>query len=175
METATVTPTTRLRNPATIVPEAMAPLQSLGGLLGELQGAPGRALMLGMLRASQLNGCALCLAGSCFLLKRFGETEDRLFAVPAWRESPKFTAPERAVLALAESMTRMSDRADPVSDAIWEEVARHFSERELALLVLGIATQNLYNRINVTTHQVTADWSAEESGAAPSWDVAAVK
>jgi AhpD family alkylhydroperoxidase len=166
MTEATVTPKTRLKNPAVIVPEAMAPLQALGQLLGELKGGPARALSLAMLRASQLNGCALCLDGSCRMLKQFGETEDRLFAVSAWRESSRFTAPERAALALAEAMTRMSDRSDPVPDVVWEEAARHFAERELAFLVLGIATQNLYNRVNVTTRQVAADWDAD---AAKEW------
>jgi AhpD family alkylhydroperoxidase len=169
MQTSTETPTTRLKNPATIVPEAMAPLQALGELLGQLQGPPARALSLAMLRASQLNGCALCLDGSCLLLRRFGETEERLFAVSAWRESTRFTAPERAALALAEAMTRLSDRSDPVPDAVWDDAARHFGERELAFLVLGIATQNLYNRINVTTRQVAADWGRDDPEAAKKW------
>ncbi len=158
MQQPNAAPSPRLRNPAMIVPEAMAPLQALGQLLGQLRGEPARALSLAMLRASQLNGCALCLAGSCQTLRGMGETEDRLFAVPAWRESTRFTGPERAALALAESMTRLSDRSDPVPDSVWDDAARHFAERELALLVLGIATINLYNRINVTTRQVGEDW-----------------
>jgi AhpD family alkylhydroperoxidase len=171
MPMSTVTPKSRLKNPALLVPEAMAPLQALGQLLGGLKGAPARALALAMLRASQLNGCALCLAGSCQLLRSFGESEERLFAVSAWGESPLFTAPERAALALAESMTRLSDRTDPVPDSVWAEAARHFSERELAFLVLGIAAQNLYNRINVTTRQVTADWEGAQATDSPkAWD-----
>lgn len=153
-------PKARLKNPAMIIREAMEPLQGLGQLLGQLQGAPARALSLAMLRASQLNGCALCLAGACRQLRQFGETEERLLAVPAWRESTCFTTAERAALALAEAMTRLSDRSDPVPDAVWDEVAHHFDERELALLVLGIATENLYNRINVTTRQVAAEWDS---------------
>lgn len=81
MPMTTVTPATRMKNPATIIPEAMAPLQALGQLLGQLQGAPARALSLAMLRASQLNGCALCLDGNCMMLRKFGESEDRIFAV----------------------------------------------------------------------------------------------
>ena len=172
MTMATVTPKTRLKNPAMIVPEAMAPLQALGQLLGQLEDGPARALSLAMLRTSQLNGCALCLAGSCRLLRGFGETEERLFAVSAWRESTRFTAPERAALDLAEAMTRLSDRSDPVPDVVWDEAARHFTERELALLVLGIATQNLYNRINVTTRQVSEDWGdASAADGAKAWSV----
>jgi AhpD family alkylhydroperoxidase len=161
MSTLVSEPKSRLKNPATIVPEAMRPLQELGELLGQLKGEPARALSLAMLRASQLNGCALCLAGSCFQLKQAGETEDRLFAVSAWRESTRFTPPERAALALSESMTRLSDRSDPVPDPVWDEAARHFSERELAFLVLGIATINLYNRVNVATRQVAAEWDSD--------------
>jgi AhpD family alkylhydroperoxidase len=161
MSMATVTPRNRLKSPASIIPEAMAPLQALGQLLGQLKGAPARALALAMLRASQINGCALCLDGSCFQLKQAGETDERLFAVSAWRESTRFTAPERAALALSEAMTRLSDRSDPVPDTIWDEAARHFQERELAYLVLGIATINLYNRINVTTNQVAAEWDRD--------------
>ena len=170
MSNLPVTLKTRLKNPAMLVPEAMAPLQGLGQLLGQLQGEPARALSLAMLRASQLNGCALCLAGSCRMLRSFGESEDRLFAISAWRESTQFTAAERSALALAEAMTRLSDRTDPVPDGIWEEAARHFTERELAFLVLGIATENLYNRINVTTRQVAADWDGE---AAKEWAASA--
>jgi AhpD family alkylhydroperoxidase len=175
MPVSTVTPKSRLKNPATIVPEAMAPLQALGQLLGQMQGPAGRALSLAMLRASQLNGCALCLDGSCMMLKKFGETDERLFAVSAWRESTRFTAPERAALALSESMTRLSDRSDPVPDAVWDEAARHFPERELALLVLGIATQNLYNRVNVTTRQVAADWGGDDPKSAEKWAAEAAK
>jgi AhpD family alkylhydroperoxidase len=175
MSMATVTPKPRLNNPATIVPEAMAPLQALGQLLGQLQGPPARALSLAMLRASQLNGCALCLDGSCMMLKKFGETDERLFAVSAWRESTRFTAPERAALALSEAMTRLSDRSDPVPDPVWDEAARHFSDRELAFLVLGIATQNLYNRVNVTTRQVAADWGDDASDSAKEWAAAGAK
>jgi AhpD family alkylhydroperoxidase len=161
MSMATVTPKSRLKSPAMIIPEATAPLQALGQLLGSVPGAAGRALALAMMRASQLNGCALCLDGSCLTLRNLGESEDRLLAVSTWRESTRFTAPERAALALGEAMTRLSDRPDPVPDSVWDEVARHFGERELAYFVLGIATINLYNRINVTTNQVAAEWGGE--------------
>jgi AhpD family alkylhydroperoxidase len=175
MSAVVVEQQSRMRNPATIVPEAMAPLQSLGQLLGLLQGAPARALSLAMVRASQINGCALCLDGACRLLSQNGETQERLLAGPAWRESTRFTEAERAALALAESMTRLSDRSDPVPDAVWEEAARHFRDRELALIVLGIAVENLYNRINVATHQVEAEWSTEAGKGGPAREGARTK
>jgi alkylhydroperoxidase family enzyme len=74
--------------------------------------------------------------------------------VAAWREAPYFTDAERAALALAEAVTRLSDREDPVPDKVWDEAARHYSEQELGALVLSIGMVNLWNRVNVSTRQV---------------------
>jgi alkylhydroperoxidase family enzyme len=90
--------------------------------------------------------------------KKSGETDDRLFAVAAWREAPYFSEPERAALALSESVTRIADSSDPVPDAIWNEAARHFDEKTLATLVLWIATTNLFNRINAAIRQPAGAW-----------------
>jgi alkylhydroperoxidase family enzyme len=86
--------------------------------------------------------------------KEAGESDERLWAVGAWRESLHFNDAERATLALAEAETQLSDRADPVPDSVWADAARHYDERALATLVLGIGGINLWNRINVTTCQV---------------------
>jgi alkylhydroperoxidase family enzyme len=86
-------------------------------------------------------------------VQKNGETDERLFGVAAWRESPYFTDAERAALALAEAATRLADRADPVPDDVWDAAAKHFTEQELAALVLWIATSNFFNRLNVTTRQ----------------------
>ena len=72
----------------------------------------------------------------------------------AWREAPYFTDAERSALALTEAATRLSDRADPVPDEIWDEAARHYDEPALAVLIINIALINFWNRINVTTRQV---------------------
>ena len=90
--------------------------------------------------------------------RKAGESEDRVFAVAAWREAPYFTDAERAALALTESVTRLSDRADPVPDEVWDEAARHFDEQQLAGLVIAIGTVNLWNRINAATRQVAGAW-----------------
>lgn len=92
--------------------------------------------------------------------RKAGESDERLFAVAAWREAPYFTDAERAALALTEAVTRLSDRSDPVPDAIWDEAARHYDERALAALVLSIATTNLFNRVNAATRQLagSASW-----------------
>lgn len=106
------------------------------------------------LRSSQINGCSVCLDMHARELEKEGETNQRIFAVAAWREAPYFSDAERAALALAKSMTRLSDRPDPVPDEVWDEAARHYDEEQLASLVLSIAGVNLWNRINAATRQV---------------------
>jgi AhpD family alkylhydroperoxidase len=98
------------------------------------------------LRASQVNGCSFCVDYHSRSLKQAGESDERLFAVAAWREAPYFTDAERAALALAEAATRIADRADPVPDEIWEEAAHHYDEKGLAAIILMIAMTNLFNR-----------------------------
>ena len=90
--------------------------------------------------------------------RQAGESDERLFAVAAWREAPYFTDAERAALALTEAATRLSDRPDPVPDEIWDEAARHYEEPALAALILSIATTNVFNRLNVATRQVAGAW-----------------
>jgi alkylhydroperoxidase family enzyme len=83
--------------------------------------------------------------------------------VAAWRETPFFSEPERAALALTEAATRLSDRPEAVPDEIWDEAARHYDELTLARLVLSIAMINAWNRINVTTRQIAGSWTDEHS------------
>jgi AhpD family alkylhydroperoxidase len=149
----------RLSNPAQIIPEAMEPIMALVKATHK-GGVPSKTLELVHLRASQINGCSACVDMGARTAKQKGETDERLFAVAAWREAPYFTDAERAALALAEAATRLSDRADPVPDAIWEEAARHYDERGLAALVLMIALTNLFNRINATTRQIAGQWGS---------------
>jgi AhpD family alkylhydroperoxidase len=146
-----------MKNPAMILPDAMRAIQALNAATTQ-GGVPQATLELIHLRASQINGCSACVDSGSRGAKRAGETDERLFAVAAWREAPYFTEAERAALALAEAVTRLSDRPDPVPDAIWEEAARHYDESALAALILSIATTNLFNRLNVTTRQVAGAW-----------------
>jgi len=99
--------------------------------------------------------------------KQSGETDERLFAVAAWRDTPYFTGAERAALALAESVTRLNDHSDPVPDGIWNEAARHYDERALAALLLAIAAVNVWNRLNASTRQVAGEWM--KSAEANTW------
>jgi len=114
----------RMKSPVMIVPESTQALQALGKIV-EQSGVPPLTRELVHLRASQINGCSVCVDLHSRGLRKAGETDERLFAVAAWRDAPYFTDAERAALALAEAVTRLSDRADPVPDEIWEEVTRH--------------------------------------------------
>ncbi len=143
----------RMQHPAMIVPDAMPALQAIGAAVGAAD-VPDRTIELMNMRASQINGCGVCLLGHVRGAKQHGETDDRLSAVAGWREAPFFTAAERAALALTEAVTRLSDRADPVPDEVWDEAARHYDEAQLATLVLAIANINVWNRLNVATKQV---------------------
>jgi len=85
------------------------------------------------------------------------QARQKIFSVAAWREAPYFTEAERAALALAEAVTRLSDRSDPVPEEIWNEATLHYDQKALAGLILWIATTNLFNRVNATTKQVAGD------------------
>lgn len=148
----------RMMNPAITLPGAMDALQALNKAT-ESTGVPHKTLGLVHLRASQLNGCSVCVDMHPRMLKHGGETTERLFAVAAWRDAPYFTDAERAALALTEAVTRLADRTDPVPDAIWAEAARHFQDKALAALVLSIASVNVWNRLNVATRQVAGQQS----------------
>ena len=154
----------RMNNPAMLIPEAMQALLALNAAT-EKSGVPSRTLGLVHLRASQINGCSVCVDMHPRLLRKEGETAERMFAVAAWRDAPYFNEAERAALALTEAVTRLSDREDPVPDEIWNEAARHYDERALAALIIAISTVNVWNRLNVTTRQVAGQWikSAEAS------------
>jgi AhpD family alkylhydroperoxidase len=155
----------RMKHPAMIVPDAMQALQALGTSVAK-GGVPRRTLELVHLRASQINGCSVCVDMHPRIAKKAGETDERLFAVAAWRETPYFDDAERAALALTEALTRLSDRFDPVPDEIWNEATRHYDEPRLAALVIAIASINVWNRLNVATRQVVGSvpWDPNSSG-----------
>jgi AhpD family alkylhydroperoxidase len=147
----------RMNNPVMIIPDAMKALHALTAAVGK-GGVPKSTLGLVELRASQINGCSVCLDMHARLIKQAGETDERLFTVAAWRDAPYFTDAERAALALTEAVTCLDGRADPVPDEVWNEAARHFDEQGLAALLLDIAAINVWNRLNVSTRQVAGEW-----------------
>ena len=150
----------RIDNPALTVPGAMQAFQKLGTAAKHAD-LPATTLFLLELRASQINGCSVCVDIHSRELKAAGEPDQRIFSVAAWREAPYYTDPERAALALTEAATRLADRSDPVPDDVWEEAARHYDEPQLAALVISIAAINAFNRVNATTRQVSGDWVGE--------------
>lgn len=146
----------RMKNPVLVLPDALQALLALNKSAED--GIPYTTRKLVHVRASQINGCSVCVDMHSRELKKAGETDDRLFAVAAWRDAPYYNDAERAALALTEAVTRLSDQADPVPDEIWEEAARHYDERALAALLVQISLINVFNRLNVATKQVAGEW-----------------
>ena len=149
--------TARMRSPVFVLPNAMQTVLALNGPVDH-GNVPAVTLKLVDLRASQINGCGLCVDMHSHELKKMDQTQERIFAVAAWRDAPWFTDAERAALALTEAVTRLADREDPVPDSIWDEAARHYDETGLATLVLAIAKINIWNRLNVATRQPSNAW-----------------
>ncbi|GAA3557198.1 carboxymuconolactone decarboxylase family protein [Amycolatopsis ultiminotia] len=147
----------RMNHPVQVHPEAMQALLALGKAAhaGTL---PTVTHQLVHLRVSQINGCSVCVDMHARELKEAGEKDERIWAVGAWRESPYFTDAERAALALAECVTRIADRPDPVPDQVWDEAADHYDEQELSSLLLTIAGINVWNRLNGAIRQPVGSW-----------------
>ena len=148
----------RMTHPVFLVPAAMKGLAAYAKAAEGL-GVPTETLELVHLRASQINGCSVCVDMHSKALRKAGESEERVFAVSAWREAPFFSDAERAALALTEALTRLADKEEPVPDAIWDAAAEHFDEAQLAAIVLDIAQINVWNRLNVATRQVVGEQS----------------
>ena len=149
--------TARMTNPAFAVEGAMDALQAVSKSVSRARLPINRALV--HLRASQINGCGVCVDMHAREARKSGESEERVWAVAAWRETRYFSDAERAALALTEALTRLPDRSEQVSDEVWEAAAEHFDETQLGALVLDIATVNLWNRLNVATRQVVGEQS----------------
>ncbi|MDX3109451.1 carboxymuconolactone decarboxylase family protein [Nonomuraea angiospora] len=135
-------------NVAQQVPQAYHHFLAVEKLLHDSE-LPTTTLGLVKLRASQINGCGYCVDMHSRDLKKAGESDERLWSVAAWREATVYTPAERAALALAEEATRLADGTG-VPDAVWEEAAQHYSEKQLGLLIVGLAMINAWNRIGVT-------------------------
>ncbi|MFG2870693.1 carboxymuconolactone decarboxylase family protein [Streptomyces sp. NPDC048338] len=142
----------RMTNPAYVLPEAGAAIQDLVKATRQ-GGAPESVLELVHLRASQINNCGFCVDYGAKSARKAGVSDEKLFAVAAWRETPYFSDEERAALALAEAATRLADASDAVPDAVWDAAADHFDEKQLAAIVLMVGLTNLFNRLNVTVRQ----------------------
>lgn len=150
----------RIQNPAITIPGLFDALQALGAA-SNAEGLTKEIRELVALRASQINGCSVCLDMHTRGAKKSGESDERLFTLAAWRDTPYFNDAERAALALTEAATRLSDRSNPVPDDVWNDAAKNFDEPALAALVVTIASINLWNRLNIVTGQIAGEWTAQ--------------
>jgi AhpD family alkylhydroperoxidase len=146
----------RMANPAQKIPGALDALKALGQAAGH-DDVPFTTVKLAYVRASQINGCSAAVHIHARDLKKAGESDERIWAIGAWRDAPFFTDAERAALALTEAVTRLSDREDPVPDEVFDEAARHFDEPALAALILHITVINAWNRLSTTVRQVSGE------------------
>jgi len=128
-------------------PEVFQGMLALSAVV-QKSGLPAGLVDLVHYRVSQMNGCAYCLDMHSKDLRARGETEQRIYMVSAWREMPGlYSARERAALAWAEAVTRLTDQE--VSDEVYEQAAQEFSEKELTQLTLAVIAINGWNRLNV--------------------------
>lgn len=116
------------------------------------------------IRASQINGCAFCIDMHTKDARLNGETEQRIYALNVWRETPFFTAQERAVLALTEAVTLIV--SSPVSDAIYADVSRYFAPDKIINLLIAIVTINSWNRIVITAQMLPGSYQPQPVKAA---------
>ncbi|MFN8493759.1 MAG: carboxymuconolactone decarboxylase family protein [Caldilineaceae bacterium] len=132
---------------------------------GKHSGLEPSLLELVKIRASQLNGCAYCLDMHAKDARAMGETEQRIYALSAWHETPFYTERERAALALTEAVTLIAN--GPVSDEVYEEAQKHFTEVELVNLVMSIVTINGWNRLSVTFRTVPGAYQSRQAAEQP--------
>jgi AhpD family alkylhydroperoxidase len=123
-------------------------------------------LELVKMRASQINGCAYCIDMHSKDARAHGETEQRLYALDAWRETPFYTDRERAALAWTEAVTLITK--GHVADEVFDTVRQHFSEEELVNLTLAVTMINTWNRLSIAFRVVPGSYQPQITGAAAS-------
>jgi AhpD family alkylhydroperoxidase len=148
---------------STIAMKVIKHINSAGKVVSD-SALPAATQELVKIRASQINGCGVCLDMHTKDAAHAGETSVRLNMVAAWREATVFTEAERAALELSEQGTRIADAAGGVSDEVWANAAKHYDEEQLAALVSLIAIINTYNRLNVITQQPAGDYQPGQWG-----------
>ncbi|KQZ81339.1 alkylhydroperoxidase [Mesorhizobium sp. Root157] len=130
-------------------PALMKQVQALNQAV-ENSGLERSLLHLIKLRASQINGCSFCVDMHSREAREDGETEQRLYLVAAWKESPLYSERERTAFAWTEAVTKISEGG--VSDALYEQALKHFSEEELTRLTVAVGMINVWNRLCVSFH-----------------------
>ena len=132
---------------------AMQPLITLGENINAAGRLEPALVQLVLMRVSQINGCAFCLDMHSKDARAAGETEQRLYLLPAWRETKLYSERERIALAWAEELTELASH-DAVSDALYEQASQQFQEAELVDLTLLVVTINSWNRINIAARTI---------------------
>lgn len=132
---------------------AMQPLVALGEQVRAAGRLEPQLIELVLMRVSQINGCAFCLDMHSKDARAAGETEQRLYVLPAWRETRLYSERERIALAWAEELTELASH-DAVSDALYEQASQLFEEAELVDLTLLVVTINSWNRINIAARTI---------------------
>jgi AhpD family alkylhydroperoxidase len=132
---------------------AMQPLVTLGQNIHEAGRLEPALIELVLMRVSQINGCAYCLDMHSKDARAAGETEQRLYTLPAWRETKLYSERERIALAWAEELTELNSH-EAVSDSLYEQARQHFEEDALVDLTLLVATINSWNRINIAARTI---------------------
>ncbi|HVA95560.1 MAG TPA: carboxymuconolactone decarboxylase family protein [Candidatus Dormibacteraeota bacterium] len=143
-------------------PEALKALRGLEKYISEC-GLDHGLIHLIKLRASQINGCAYCIDMHSIDARALGETEQRLYALDAWREAPFFSDRERAALDWTEAVTLVSESHVP--DAVYEEAKKHFSEKEIVDLTIVVSTINMWNRIAIASRALPGRYHPAKSSA----------
>jgi AhpD family alkylhydroperoxidase len=148
-------------NYAHVAPEALRAQSGLEAYVRQ-SGLEKSLLHLVKLRASYINGCAYCVDMHTKEARLAGETEQRIYAIPVWRETPFFTPRERAALAWTEAVTEISKGG--VSDDLFELAQQHFTEKELVDLTMAVVTINGWNRLAITFHAPVGTYVAGSNG-----------
>lgn len=136
---------------ATVAPEVFKAMSALEACVSR-SGLESSLLELVKTRASQINGCAFCLDRHTKDARAHGETEQRLYTLSAWRETPFFTDRERAALAWTEAVTRVAETGVP--DDVYQQARNHFTDKEIVDLALAIVAINGWNRLSVAFRNV---------------------
>jgi len=141
-----------------VLPEGMKAIYALDRY-SQNSGLEPLLLDLIKLRASQINGCAYCIDMHSKDARTRGETEQRLYSLSVWRETPYYTDRERAALAFTEAVTLIADRHVP--DEVYEQARQQFSDEELVKLMVGIVIINAWNRFAITFRDVPGSYEPD--------------
>src|SRR5271165_3255943 len=151
-------------NSSEILQKFVKHINAAGAVVGSQAALPPGTANLVLIRASQINGCAVCVDMHTKDAEHAGETSVRLNLVAAWRDAKVFTDAERAALELTEQGTRIADAAGGVTDQVWANAAKHYDADQLAALVCTIAMINAYNRLNVISQNQGGDYQPGQWG-----------